>query len=182
MKKLILSVIFAAQFFTITTAQNSYPNLPKDSETGLVLYEEVVEVQGINKDSLYNRALNWFYTFYKNPNGVLQEKNQQEGKLFGMPAYKIDKVDEKGIKQKGGIVKYSIYVFLKDGKYKYKIEKIHWDMPSYYGIEKWFDEKSPQKKDFVQYLQQTDTYFTDLILSLKQGMLKKPVVKDETKW
>ena len=77
--------------------------------------EEVVTVEGIDKDNLFNRADNFFVTAYKSANAVIQSKDISTGKIIGkgvivIPAmwgeYQVD---------------HTVSIYVKDGRYKYTI-------------------------------------------------------------
>ena len=68
MKATILKTIF---FFVIGTATINAqqaavqtPKMPIDEVTNLITYTDVVEEPGMNKDTLYNRALRWTKVFF----------------------------------------------------------------------------------------------------------------------
>lgn len=84
-------------------------------------YTDVVTVEGVSKDELYNRANLWFATSYNNSKAVLQLENKIEGQIIGkatMPYKpKIYNASERTI----GKIDYTIKIFLKDNRYKYEI-------------------------------------------------------------
>lgn len=81
-----------------------------------------------------------------------------------------------------GEVIYTLKLQLRDGRYKYEIYDIHWDKKSYFGIEQWLDKNSPNATEYINYLNQTNTYFNSLLEDLLEGMQKSTEVPDENDW
>jgi hypothetical protein len=137
---------------------------------------------------LYNRALSWFKSYYKNPTDVLKETDAANGIITGIHRYKLTKDvagSKKGdptVKNDAGMGSYTIKLMVKDNKYKYEITKINWKQPSYYPIEKWTD-KTAQHYDavFESYLAQTDVFMKKLVEDLKTGM-SQPAAKKKSDW
>lgn len=166
MKKLILPILLLAAI--IAKAQ---PNVPIDKETGHVEYVEVVNVDGASAHELYKRIYYWYHTFYTNPSGVITSDNSNENYVNGQHAITVfDTVN--GTANKHGLVKYTIEVAAKDGRYRYRIKEIYYfQQPKLY-VEKWLDDKAPNKAVQYGYLTQVDTYLKDLVTKLKDTMGK----------
>src|SRR5688572_28426071 len=96
MKKIILGIIMlSSAFCTPIFAQKQkgplvIRALPVDSLTGLYTYTEVVTVENIKKNDLFNRALSWANAYYKNPGDVIREKDSNTGKLLIKARYRIN--------------------------------------------------------------------------------------------
>lgn len=157
------------------------PELPVDSTTGLYSYVKVVEVAGINKSDLYQRAFSWANTFYKNPADVIREKNSEDGKLLIKARFKIfNEADKKGVITGAGDVMYTLNLGLKDGKYRYEITKIGWQQTSAFPIERWKDTSSPSfSPSYPYYLKQTDEEIRKIIASLEKAMSAQAKEKKE---
>lgn len=186
MKKLVNTTLIA--FFMLGVLNNVFsqkntqykaPEMPIDSITKLITYTNVIHVRGETKTVLYNRALNWFNTFYKNPTEVIREKN--ENQIVGKARFKImNPPPEKGTQTQAGVVQYTFKTFFKDGRYKYEITNINWKQTSYYPIEKWMDKESVSyvpKYDY--YLKQVDDYIKDTISKFVTSMKKAPAKKKD---
>jgi len=91
-------------------------NLPIDSASHKITYTEVVDIPDAKKDQLYSLAKEWFARTYNSSQKVLQVQDLEAGKLIGKA---LSKSTLKGYD--AGYVKYTISVFVKDGKYKYEI-------------------------------------------------------------
>lgn len=153
------------------------PNVPINEETKMITYEEVVNLEGVNKDELRIRLDAWFKGFFKNAPSVLQE--QTNDMMLGKHAFNIYK-DVDGQKVQAGLVKYTFRIGIKDGKYKYTLSDIFLFQSPKLPVEKWLDENSPNKADNYNYLNQTDTFMKDFVASLKKAMSEgKKVKKDD---
>ena len=85
-------------------------------------YTEVVQVPDKNADQLYSSAREWFVETFKSAKDVLQMDDPVAGKLIGK-GYSAVPI------QSGGItvdtkMKYTIKIFVKEGRYKYEITDI----------------------------------------------------------
>ena len=156
-------------------------SLPMDDETGKVTYEEIVDQPG-SQQELYNRALDWFNNFYTNARVVIEEKEPDKGKITARPKFMLQIQDKKGVNTDVGFIIYSLKVWVKDNKFRYRITDIHLQYTVYYGIEKWMDPNHEDAENNPAKLNNIDTYFQDLIASLKEGMKPKKPEKDEDDW
>jgi hypothetical protein len=157
------------------------PVLPMDKETGLISYTKVVEVQGVSKKELYNRALSWAKGFYKNPTDVIRERDTTEGKIICKARFKIySEPDKKGFTADHGDVMYTLTMRFREGRYRYEITKVNWQQISYYAAERWQDVNS-QTYDpvFAHYLRQTDEKLKEVVASLEKSIATAPKVKKD---
>ena len=98
------------------------------------------------------------------------------------PAPEQPSTTEEEKKAIAGDVIYTLKIQIRDGRYKYEVYDIHWDKKSYFGIEQWLDKKSPNKTEYISYLQQTNTYFNELLENLAEGMQKSAEVPNDNDW
>jgi len=172
MRKLILT-------FTIFTAI-SMTVYGQDTLT----YTEVVQVDSVSKDELYNRAKLWLATAYNRSSDVLQMEDKDAGQIIGKAIIKYNPTVFSGSEQTKGTIKYTIKIFVKEGRYKYEItDFIHDPYGNQYGkfsvglittaeecpnpkpmAKKWSNKIWKDCKD------QIESNVTPLISSLKQGM------------
>lgn len=186
MLKIIASIICAVVFTFPLSAQKSnqivtIPDLPVDAATGLYSYSNVVDLPGKSKIELYNKALAWANTYYKNPVDVIREKDPEEGKLIIKARYKIvNEADKKGVATAAGDVMYTLTIGTKDNKYKYEITKINWQQKSAFPIERWKDTGSPSfVPTYAYYLEQTDLKIKEVISSLEKKMKEEAKAKKD---
>lgn len=169
-------------FHGIKAQDSQKAKLPIDETTKLITYEKVQEISGVDKDSLYDKALNWCLTYFVNPNDVIREKDKEKGNIICKARFRImNPADKKGFATDGGSVQYTLKLFFKDGKYKYEITEFNWKQTSYYPCEKWMDTSNQYyKPEFDYYLTQIDDKVKEISSSLaKAMMLKAPVKKDD---
>jgi len=84
-------------------------------------YTEVIEVESVSQNHLYNRAKLWFATAYNSSNDVLQIDNKEDGELIGKALVLYEQTFLSGSAQTKGPINYTIKVFVKEGRYKYEI-------------------------------------------------------------
>ncbi|MFA9371888.1 MAG: DUF4468 domain-containing protein [Labilibaculum antarcticum] len=85
-------------------------------------YTEVVEVPGKNADQLYSTAREWFAETFKSADDVLQMDDPVAGKLIGKGLVKVPIVS--GKYSVATNMRFTIKVFVKDGRYKCDITNI----------------------------------------------------------
>jgi len=115
MRKIILSVLL----LSVSVFVNAQ-DLPVDPETKKITYTAVVDVPGMKKDDLYNRAKAWFVTSSGVTKLALELEDKETGKLLGKVNNPI-KVNNPPLNNKFevGSVIYTVTVIAKDDKYKY---------------------------------------------------------------
>jgi hypothetical protein len=149
-------------------------------------YTEVVQVDSVSKTELYNRAKVWFATAYNSSNDVLQMDNKEGGELIGKAILNYRPTVLSRSEQTRGNIKYTIKIFIKDGRYKYEITNfIHDPYGNQYGkssmglitTEKECPTPRPMEKAWSNKVwndikNQIDSNMKSLIVSLKKDMIK----------
>lgn len=175
--KLITSGITIIVFSTLNLqAQTAHKNsLPVDDATKLITYVKVQEVNGAGKDSLYNKALKWCMEYFINPNDVIREKDDVNGKIVCKARFKVMKpADKFGVAKEGGLVQYTLTLEFKDGRFRYEFTGFNWKQQSYYACEKWMDTSSQYYlPEFEAYLLQVDDRVKEISSSLIRSMTAK---------
>jgi hypothetical protein len=95
----------------------------RDVNVGVIetlTFTDVIQVEGVSKNELYNRARLWFIGAFVSADDVLLMENKQEGQLIGEGNFKFVPKMYLG-SDIGGIIKFTIKLFVKDGRYKYVI-------------------------------------------------------------
>ncbi len=93
--------------------------LPIDSDTHKVTYQEIVKVDGVNKDELYVRAREWFALTFKSSKDVIQMDDKAAGKIIGKGSsegstkYRMLTMDY--------WLNYTVSITVKEGRYRYEI-------------------------------------------------------------
>ncbi|HPF00353.1 MAG TPA: DUF4468 domain-containing protein [Bacteroidales bacterium] len=151
-----------------------------DPDTKKIMYREVVTMDG-TKDSLYNRAIGWINSFYKNPQAVTTLRDPENGVILCAHRFAMKETDKDGnVMTSNVIVEYKLRIEAKEGRYRYTFDEFRKKDVSMFPLERWLDKADPQytpKCD--EYLAQVDVKIKEIIASLKKGMERKVVKTDE---
>lgn len=151
--------------------------LPIDKTTNKITYTEVVSVDSVSKDILYQRAKIWMVNYFKNENFSIQ--NLEEGKLVKTASFAVSYDIGKGYiatEQDN----FNISIIVKDGKYKYEFT----DFVADYGFQKSPCEEGFKHKEKNKQLYQdtVDAFYKEvqlLISKLKENMNQDIKIKDD---
>ena len=157
------------------------PQLPVDNSTNKITYEYVVEVPATSAEELYQRALQWFRSNYKNPSEVIRENDSVQKKIVGKPRFRISNPPNKdGTKTDAGVVQYTITISARDGRFKFELTDFNWKQVSNYPCERWYDKDLPSySKAYDEYIRQTDNNIQSVIGSLKNAMTNEKASKKD---
>jgi len=171
--------LFVLSFFLVLTVAVK-AQVPVDPDTKKIVYKEVVTMDGI-KDTLYNRAMSWINTYFKNPQGVTVLRDPENGVILCAYRVAMKETDKDGNVTNANImVEYKLRIEAKEGRYRYTFDEFRKKDMSMFPLERWLDKADPQytpKCD--EYLVQVDTHIREIIASLKKGMEPKVVKSDE---
>lgn len=157
------------------------PDMPRSEENNQVYYMDVITEDGVDKTELYRRANNWYKKFYKNPSGAIESADSVNGAMVFKPAFSAFRTKD-GAKVQSAVVKYTLTLSFKDGKYRYEIKNINLQAASYYPIEKLFNQNDPNIEDNYNTLNEAHNYFTNLIEDLQAGMREPSAKKKKDDW
>ncbi len=156
------------------------PNLPIDERTQLVTYQDVVTMEGASADTLYNRAMNWVKSFYKNTNEVIKNADSTKGVIEMRSNVRIFSKQKDGTMLPKNVVYYNFKLECRDGRYRYTLTNFNERAASAAPIENWFKTDSPYwSSSQYEWLNQIDSQVKELINSLEEGMLPKEIFEDE---
>ncbi|HCI58012.1 MAG: DUF4468 domain-containing protein [Bacteroidia bacterium] len=177
-KLLVTSLIVVFSVGRINSQTVSYP---VDNDSKLICYTKVKELAGVSKNDIFDRALGWINSYYKNPADVLRENDKANGKLLCKARFKLmGEPDKSGFQKDQGNVQYSLIIEAKEGKYRYKLTEINWKQPSYFPVERWMDTKNQYyTKDWDWNLKYTDEQSHKIIAELEKYMSNPPKVKKD---
>ena len=159
--------------------------MPMDEVSKLITYTDVVDEPGMNKDTIYNRGMRWFKTFFKNPNQAIKSADAEARVIDGGYRFTIQRPGPGSKKNPApmvdaGLVNYKIKLMCKDGKFKYEVTNISWQQTSYYPIERWMDKAAKNyDPNFALYLQQTDKFVKDMLKSMETFIETEPLKKKD---
>ncbi len=150
-----------------------------------LIYTEVITVDSsLKQNDLFGSARAWFNKYFVSSKEVLQIQDKESGELSGKGIIKYSSRIFLGSASTAGTIRFTINVFVKDGKYKYEFtDFIHTASPSSFGlITKEYDPnfkcantsgKGWQVKVYNDIKDQIDENVKPLISSLKEAMTKK---------
>lgn len=159
-------------------------------------YSEVIKVDSVSKDQLYSRAKSWFADSYRSANDVIQMASRADGQIIGKANLKYAPSVFMSSDAIRGYIRYTIKIFVKDGRYKYSITDFRHD-PSYnrYGNENFglitTDEVNPNpnqwavkwsNKVWLDMKTQIADHVRPLISSMKAGMTVKADSPESDDW
>jgi hypothetical protein len=174
--------MFLVTLHPALSAQEKSPvaNLPVDADSKKIMYREVVEQQG-TPGYLYDKAIEWFGFYYKNPQSVYSVQSKENGKIDGFGRMKIYYPDpSSGEKRDGGLIQYQIRMELKDNKYRYTLTDFNLTGSARFPLEKWMNKADPAyNSNWDSYLYQIDTTMQRLISTMKDKMKPTVIKKDE---
>lgn len=85
-------------------------------------FTEVVLAEGVTADELYYRAREWFSRAFRSANNVLQMDSKEKMLFIGKGAIEIPPGSTFGpSKDATGYVRFTMSIYLKDGRYKYEV-------------------------------------------------------------
>ncbi len=164
-------ILLACTFFIVNMATAQDNSFSTNAETGLAEYSKVVPQTGVTAATLYERGLTWINEYYPNPTGTIKT-NEAGEKLVCKARFKVILTDKKGNTSAQSYVNYNLTFEFKDGKYRYVLDRICWDKPSYYDVTKWENKDDPmyQADTYPKYVEQTVTFLDELIAAFETGM------------
>ncbi|MBK7965786.1 MAG: DUF4468 domain-containing protein [Bacteroidetes bacterium] len=179
MARSIIMLLMVLVLSPIANFAQENTSLPIDEKTGLISFTKVNEVANTTPTELYQRALTWASTFYKNPTDVIRERDSVNGSILCKARFKISNpADKKTPVTDAGNVMYSLKLQFKDGRYRYELNEINWKQQSYFAAERWMDKASSSyQPNFESYLQQTQTEVNRILTSLEKAMSTAPSAK-----
>ncbi|MFT5724049.1 MAG: hypothetical protein ACI9JN_001166 [Bacteroidia bacterium] len=148
-------------------------DIPRSTETGKAEYKNGANIAGLTSKSLYERGFAWVNKFYTNPNGVMETQDAEGGKIVGRARFRLSRIEnKKHVNPNAGFVSYQITLQFKDGKYRYILDAIRWEKPSYYDVSQWSDstQNNYNKQEYTSYVEQTIRYFDELTKNLENYM------------
>jgi len=148
-------------------------SVPVDEDTKLITYQEVVEELG-DKDSFFNRSIEWINEFYSNPVDVTKTRDPQSGVIKGLHRFRIKNTLDDGTQADAGTVQYHFTLEFKEGRYRYTLSEFELRQASKVPCEKWLEKSDPATRS---YLKQLDEFAQSWVTSLKKGMMPEPEKK-----
>jgi len=112
-------------------AEYNYPILPVDTTSRELLFSEIIDLDSINKKTIFSRCEQWFVLTYFQ---VLYS-NEEAGKIIGSAStniahkYEIKSNGAKSLFSKTTKTNYALTLTIKDNKLKYELSDINYIVP-----------------------------------------------------
>lgn len=124
--KLSATIIFNL-IYLLTIGQASqapeFFNFTIDSTTNRIIYQEVVNVEGVSEDDLYSKAYQFFGNNFKSANHVLQVQDRAGGVIIGKGLHSTV-VESIGVNVPVKF-RFTLKVEVKDNRYRYTFTDIN---------------------------------------------------------
>lgn len=157
-------------------------------------YSDVIKVDGVSKNELYDRAMNWFANSFRNANNVIQLTDKENGQITAKALFVYNPNFFVGSGPVKGYIRYTVSVYLKDGRYKYEITDFTHEPSNspnaksvgiitndleYPGKEKRAANQKWMNNTWQDINKQIEANITPIVASLKDGMNKATESKNE---
>lgn len=121
----LFALFFCLVFIPVTSAISeekapSQTSQPVESKT--MEYVEVVTADGLTKDQLYSAALAWFGETFRSAKNVIEVQDREAGRIIAKPLFQYEPTIFMASARIRGVVRYSVTVEVKDGRYRYTID------------------------------------------------------------
>ncbi|MDX9891208.1 MAG: DUF4468 domain-containing protein [Bacteroidales bacterium] len=180
-KSFLIYILLISSSFVMGQKEVVYvtPDLPIDETTKLVTYKDVINEKG-SPQELYDRAMEWVKTYYKNTAEVIKTADREKGLIEIRSGVKIHNKMKDGSKVYKNVVYYNFKLECRQDRYRYTITDFNEKAAAAAPIEIWFDQKhSRWQPSWYDYLNEIHENMQSLIISLQDGMMPKPVVTDD---
>lgn len=138
-----------------------------DEKTGKYAKSGVVEVEGISKDDMYTKALEWIALNYKDAGAVIQFQDKESGKIIVKGAWTSFRW------MKEGLMKHTLVLAFRDGRFKYDYtDFVYWNAAN---GESSLDGSIMSRKGFTEDIE----YDSDRNIKSLTEHLKKVSVEEE---
>lgn len=171
----------------------------KAQDVAPLTYSEVIQVDGVSKDELYNRAKLFLVNSFDNANRVIHSDDKEAGiiviKAIMHCQTRIPTTGRAWAHSLNSSVRYTLTLSVKDGRYKVDVEDL-----TYNGDDEYIrfpvllttselepGHNSAKGKNNIRFRQlvwdetkkQVDEYFSNLFLTINSGMTKpSPAAED----
>jgi uncharacterized protein (DUF2344 family) len=127
-------------------------------ENDMVVYSDVVKVDSVGANGLYNRAKKWIALRYKSANNVIQLDNKEDKILIGKGNFSINYYT------RNPVIGHTIQIEAREGRYKYTISNfIYSDVRGdSFAIEKFPNSWAGKKKLYRTIDEKVNTLINDL--------------------
>lgn len=179
MKKIIYTLSLLLMSVLSVKAQDFV--LTEDKNSGEGYYEEVVQIPNVSQQDLYQRAKEWIIANFKTADNNIGF-DEKEFSIVNSGAFKVDQKKTMGWAVYDGTTDFKFHVWLKDGKYKFRIDNVSFHIL----YASWPDGMKTKTENYSdlgdskmgKYLkEQANDNFGALVKAFKGGMAKQQTQK-----
>lgn len=107
--KIVLFTVLLSLFFSLNVfSQDKYE------------FVEVVEVEGVSADILYERSKTWLAKTYRSASDVIQHDNPETRQIIGQASIRYEPNYLSGRDMTRGYIRYEINITSRDGRFRYQ--------------------------------------------------------------
>ncbi len=156
-----------------------------NDETQVTSMESVVEVPGVSKDELYNRARHWVAQNFKSANDVLKMDDRTAGAIV-LKAFDNIAVGS-GIAATSVKMWFTLSIYQKEGRFKYVVEVDEYQGDLYpsspsYDMLKWrYKKNGKERQPHMSYYTSSERSVKSTVASLSKTM-SGTVVNTQEDW
>jgi len=183
--KLFLALMAVSQ---IILAQKTI-DIPVSESSGLITFEEVIDVANKTKDEIYTLGEEWIVDHFMSANSVIQMRDKENGILIGKGQHGEVLIKVLGYPVMRNI-NFTIKIYCKDNRAKLVFTDISFEsfddgqLSRQSGEEMMFSKKSINKKGKpnkinIQYRENTIRIKTKIFNSIKQALNRTTIEKQE---
>ena len=181
MKKLVV----IALLFILAVPFASYAQMPPLDSNKKVVYTEVVQMPGLTKEKMFDRAMKAINLMYKQADKKVAVKDPVGGLVQMNCSTQVILHDRRSnLDVQEGFYKYKFNLYFKDGRYKYEFIGFHTDAGGFpEPIEKIMPPNKPDSKTRApERLAYLDNDIRRLIKILKENMVKDGADAKSSDW
>jgi hypothetical protein len=127
MKQTIYTLLLLFISIVSVKGQDTPFSLKKDDSNGDYYYEEVVPLANLKQTDIYQRAKTWVIANFKTADNNINFDDKEYSMINGT-AVKIDAKKTMGWAIYEGLYDFKFHVWVKEGKYKFRIDNISYNM------------------------------------------------------
>lgn len=175
-----LLMLFSFCVFQSVQAQKLFPE--KD---GKIVYEEIIELPGVKKSTLYSNAKKWFIDAFKDSKEMILTDDKEGGQIIGKGSSMYSEMFL--LSTFRNRIGFTIQFDIKDEKYRYRIygithvnEVIDGNLTYYKpeSIDNWNEGIRKGKKSIEKSSKKIQEIMDALIVDIKKTMLEKSANND----
>jgi hypothetical protein len=154
--------------------------VPVDA-SGMITWEGVVQVPGVNKAELYNKGIEWINSYFPNAASVTKKRSPESGIIEGAHSIRLTD-DHNGTKVPSKIIQYKFKLEFRDGRFKYTITEFNLKAASKFPLERWLDKNGPfYDLNNRGYLLQIKAAMDEMVMKMTT-FITKPDKPAEEEW